>query len=138
LCVDSREREHFGGLRQEGDRWCTGRAHVVLRCSARACNSRSRSLTWVDVSRTGVRIRASYEWRAGSEWPLVLELPAAAPVRLTGRVARCEPADVSFRNGAVVQKQYLLAFTFVDLSTDAAAVLDQVCGTAAETGERTG
>jgi len=92
----------------------------------------------VDVSRTGVRIRASYEWRAGSEWPLVLELPAAAPVRLTGRVARCEPADVSFRNGAVVQKQYLLAFTFVDLSTDAAAVLDQVCGTAAETGERTG
>ena len=28
----------------------------------------------VDVSRTGVRIRASYEWRAGSEWPLVLEI----------------------------------------------------------------
>jgi len=92
----------------------------------------------VDVSRTGVRIRASYEWRAGSEWPLVLELPAAAPVRLTGRVARCEPADASLPDGAVVQNQYLLAFTFVDLSTEAAAVLDRVCGTAAEAGERTG
>jgi len=92
----------------------------------------------VDVRRTGVRIRASYEWRAGTEWPLVLELPAAGPVRLTGRVARCEPADVSLPDGAVVQNQCLLAFTFVDLSTEAAAVLDQMCGTAAETGERTG
>ena len=92
----------------------------------------------VDVSRTGVRIRASSEWRAGSEWPIVLQLPTAAPVRLTGRVARCEPADVSLPNGAMVQKQYLLAFTFVDLSTEAAAVLDQMRGTAAETGERSG
>lgn len=92
----------------------------------------------VDVSRIGVLIRASYELRAGSEWPLVLELPAAAPVRVTGRVERCEPADVSLPDGAVVQKKYLLAFTFVDLSPEAAAVLAQVCGTAAETGEPTG
>ena len=92
----------------------------------------------VDVSRTGVRIRASHEWRTGSEWPLVLDLPVAAPMRVIGRVVRCEPADVSLPNGTVMQNQYQLAFTFVDLSTEAAAVLDQVCGTAAETGERTG
>ena len=76
----------------------------------------------VDVSRTGVRIRASHEWRAGSEWPLVLELPAAAPMRVVGRVARCDPADGSLPNRAVVQNRYQLAFTFVDLSTEAAAV----------------
>jgi hypothetical protein len=92
----------------------------------------------VNVSRTGVRIGASHEWRAGSEWPLVLELPAAAPMRVIGRVARCEPADVSLPKGGVVQNRYQLAFTFVDLSTEAAAVLDLVCSTAAETGERTG
>ena len=91
----------------------------------------------VDVSRTGVRIRASHEWRAGCEWPLVLELPAEAPMRVIGRVARCEP-DGSLPNGAVVQNQYQLAFTFVDLSTVAAGVLDRVCGMAVETGERTG
>jgi len=39
----------------------------------------------VDVSRTGVRIRASYEWRAGSEWPLGLEWPAALRSHLQAR-----------------------------------------------------
>lgn len=92
----------------------------------------------VDVSRTGVLIRASYELRAGSEWPLILELPAAGPVRVTGRVERCEPTGVSLPDGGVVQNQHLLAFTFVDLSTEALAVLSQVCDTAAETGEPTG
>ena len=56
----------------------------------------------VNVSRTGVLIRVSYELRANSEWPLVLELPATAPVRVTGRVARCESTDVSLPDGAVV------------------------------------
>lgn len=45
----------------------------------------------VDVSRTGVLVRVSYELRPGSEWPLALEVPAATPVRVTGRVVRCEP-----------------------------------------------
>ena len=49
----------------------------------------------VDVSGTGVLIRVSYELRPGSEWPLVLELPSAAPARGTGRVVRCEPGAVS-------------------------------------------
>ena len=86
----------------------------------------------VDVSRTGVRIRVSHKWRAGSEWPLVLELPSAAPVQVTGRVVRCEPVAVSLPAGAVLEGHYLLALTFVDPSREAQAVLDQVCGTRVE------
>ena len=54
----------------------------------------------VDVSGTGVLIRVSDEWRPGSEWPLVLELPSAAPVLVTGRVVRCEPVAASRWGGA--------------------------------------
>ena len=92
----------------------------------------------VDVSGTGVLIRVSYELRPGSEWPLVLELPSAAPVQVTGRVVRCEPVAVSLPAGAVLEGHYLLALTFVDPSTEAQAVLDQVCGTDAEPPERPG
>jgi PilZ domain-containing protein len=54
----------------------------------------------VDVSGTGVLIRVSYEWRPSSEWPLVLELPSAAPVQVTGRVVRCESVAASRWRGA--------------------------------------
>ncbi len=88
----------------------------------------------VNVSRTGVLIRASCQLRPGGEWPLVVELPAAR-VRLSGRVVRCEPAEVPLPGGAALQGQYALALAFVNPSTDAQAVLDQVCGAAMETGE---
>jgi hypothetical protein len=86
----------------------------------------------VDVSRSGVLVQAGDALRSGSEWPLVLELPAVPPVRVTGRVARCESADVSLPGGAVLRSQYLLAFAFIDLPGPAVAVLDQVCGTTLE------
>lgn len=86
----------------------------------------------VDVSQTGVLIRVSDELRPGSEWPLVLELPSAVPVQVTGRVVRCEPVAVSLPAGAVLEGHYQLALTFVDPSTEAEAVLDQVCGTSVE------
>ena len=86
----------------------------------------------VDVSGTGVLIRMSHGLPAGSEWPLVLELPPAAPVRVTGRVVRCEPVAVSLPAGALLEGHYLLALTFVDPSTQAQAVLDQVCGASVE------
>ena len=86
----------------------------------------------LDVSRTGVLIRVSDELRPGSEWPLVLEVPSAAPVQVIGRVVRCEPVAVSLPAGAVLEGHYLLALTFVDPSTEAQAVLDQVCGTGVE------
>lgn len=86
----------------------------------------------VDVSETGVLIRVSYELRPGSEWPLVLELPSAAPVQMTGRVVRCEPVAISLPAGAVLEGQYLLALTFVDPSREAQAVLDRACGTSVE------
>ena len=92
----------------------------------------------VDVSWTGVRIRVSYELRPGSEWPLVLELPSVAPVRVTGRVVRCEPVAVALPAGTVLEGHYLLALTFVDPSTEAQAVLDQACETSVEPPGRAG
>ncbi|MBI4485477.1 MAG: PilZ domain-containing protein [Acidobacteria bacterium] len=92
----------------------------------------------VDVSGTGVLIRVGYKLRPGSEWPLVLELPSAAPVQVTGRVVRCEPIAVSLPAGAVLAGHYLLALRFVDPSTEAQAVLAQVCGTSVEPPERPG
>jgi PilZ domain len=90
----------------------------------------------VDLSRTGVSIRTNSTSRPGSEWPLVLEI-SAPPVRLTGRVVRCVPADVSLPGGAALRGQYALSITFVNPSDEAQAVLEEVCGTEVETGEGT-
>ncbi len=89
----------------------------------------------VNVSRSGTLIRAGDELRLGGEWPLVLEL-LAVPVRLTGRVVRRQPAEVSLPGGAALQRQYSLAFKFVNPSAEAQAALDEVCSLAIETGER--
>jgi PilZ domain len=91
----------------------------------------------VDLSRTGALMHANSKLRPGSEWPMLLELPAA-PVRLTGRVVRCVPADVSLPGGAALRGQYALAITFVDLPAEAQAILEKTCGTAMEMGEPTG
>lgn len=92
----------------------------------------------VDVSQTGVLVRVGYELRPGSEWPLVLDLPGTAPVRVAGRVVRCEPSDVALPGGAALRGHYLLALTFVNPSPEAQTVLDQMCGAATETGEGSG
>jgi hypothetical protein len=89
----------------------------------------------VDLSRTGVLVRAGFELRLGSEWPLVLDCAPTESVRVTGRVVRCEPADVLLPGGATLQRQYRLAFTFVDLSPQGLAILDQVCGADGETSD---
>jgi hypothetical protein len=88
----------------------------------------------LNVSRAGALIRASYELRPDTEWPIVVKLPAA-PVRLTGRVVRCESAEVLLPGGAALQRQYAVAVTFVNPSAEAQAILDQECGPAVETGE---
>ena len=90
----------------------------------------------VNLSRTGASIRTNSTLRQGSEWPLALMLPAA-PVRLTGRVVRCVPVDVSLPGGAALRGRYALTITFVNPSTEAQAVLEEVCGTEIETGEST-
>lgn len=87
----------------------------------------------VDLSRTGASIRTNSALRPGSKWPLVLELPAA-PVRLTGRVVHCVPADVSLPSSATLRGRYALTVTFVNPSAEAQAVLEKVCGTEIETG----
>ncbi len=96
----------------------------------------ANTVTDVVDARTGVLIRASDELRPGSEWPLVLELPAAAPVRVTGRVVRCESVAISLPTGAVREDQYLLALTFVIPSPEAQAALDQACDSIFEPPER--
>ena len=81
----------------------------------------------VNVSRTGVLIRAGRQLRPGSDWPLMLELNET-PVKLTGRVVRLEPAAVSVSDGAV-RKQFSIGMLFIKPSTEARLVLDGVCGT---------
>ena len=123
--------------RQESARCLTIRDRAVAPIGARAKLANAVADV-VDVSQTGVLIRVSDELRPGSEWPLVLESPSAAPAQVTGRVVRCEPVAVSLPAGAVLEGHYLLALTFVDPSTEAQAVLDQVCGTSVEPPERPG
>ena len=89
----------------------------------------------MNVSRTAVLLRLGSALRPGSEWPLVLELPEA-PVRLVGRVVRCEPMEVSLPGGTALHGQYALALTFVNPSPEAQTALDQICGTAVEADER--
>jgi PilZ domain len=90
----------------------------------------------VDLSRTGASVRTNSTLRPGSEWPLVVEL-SAARVRLTGRVVRCVPTDVSLPGGTALRSRYALAITFVNPSTAAQTILEEVCGTEIETGEGT-
>jgi hypothetical protein len=90
----------------------------------------------MNLSRTGASIRVNSTLRCGSEWPLVFELPVE-PVRLTGRVVRCVPTEVSLPGGAALRGWYALAVTFVNPPADVQAVLEKVCGTAMEIGEGT-
>jgi NADH pyrophosphatase NudC (nudix superfamily) len=78
----------------------------------------------VNVSRTGALVRAGTELRLGSQWPMTLELNAVV-VRLIGRVVRLE-RSVGFAAG-MVSPQFAIAFTFVEPSTDARSMLDDVC-----------
>jgi hypothetical protein len=77
----------------------------------------------VNVSRTGVLIRAPYPLRTGTDWPLTLEI-SHRPLLLTGRVVRCEPAlDPNAR-----PVHHDLALAFVTQSSDAQNTLLQACG----------
>lgn len=83
----------------------------------------------MNVSRTGALIRLGYQPRTGGEWPLVLELPEAGPVWLTGRVVRSRRLDDASPSGlSTLGSGYLLALRFVNPSTDAQAILDEACG----------
>lgn len=88
----------------------------------------------VNVSRTGALIRTGYELRIGSEWPFVLEFPLES-VRVTGRVVRCERADVVLAGGAALRSWRALAVTFVQPSAEAERVLEELCGTALDSGD---
>jgi len=86
----------------------------------------------LNLSRTGALLRANCTLRLRSEWPLLIELPAG-PVRLTGRVVRCQPAHAS--NGSPQPRnQYAIAVSFLRAAPEAQAVLDAVCGAASEGG----
>lgn len=92
----------------------------------------------VNVSQTGVLIRAGSELRADSVWPLVLELPATPAVALTGRVVRCERAEISTPGGAALRSRYDIALRFMNRSAEAQAILEDVCGTVVDTGRAAG
>jgi DNA-directed RNA polymerase subunit RPC12/RpoP len=77
----------------------------------------------VNVSLTGALIRTSSQQRLGAEWPLILEL-SDRPIRLTARIVRCELAEMPRRDR---RRQYALGVAFVNLSSEAQAVLEQVC-----------
>jgi CheY-like chemotaxis protein len=86
----------------------------------------------VNVSSTGMLVRVMYELPAGSEWPLLLEWPSMASMRLQGRVVRCERADTWLPGASVLQNHYEIALTFVDPSPAVQAILDDVCRSGGE------
>lgn len=77
----------------------------------------------VNVSRSGVLIRASSDLDAASEWPVILEFNSVL-VRVAARVVRKE-APARSRAGA---EQSLVALTFIKPSPSVQAVLKDVCG----------
>jgi hypothetical protein len=81
----------------------------------------------VNVSRTGVLIRAPYPLRTGTEWPLTLEL-SQTPLLLTGQVVRCEP----LADPQVLPGHHQLALRFLAASVEARAALSEACGRSLE------
>lgn len=80
----------------------------------------------VNVSRTGVLVRAAYPLRTGTEWPLTLEI-CHPPLVLTGKVVRCEPlADPSERHALPLHHE--LALQFLSMPNEARAKLSHACG----------
>ena len=73
----------------------------------------------VNMSPSGALIRMGFELRKGGEWPLVLELPEAGQIWLSGRVVRCRREGTAF----------LLALSFVSPEAQAQAILDRLCST---------
>lgn len=88
----------------------------------------------VNLSRTGVLIRAPYPLRMGTDWPLTLEI-SHTPLLLTGRVVRCEPAgDPSAR--PVLPVRHDMALRFVTQSAAAQATAYETCGDHVERPQR--
>ena len=79
----------------------------------------------VNLSGTGALVRAEQRQAPGSQWPLILDVDGT-PLQLTARVVRCElaPGPLSSSIG-----KFLLALTFLNLSPETMARLEQVCGT---------
>jgi hypothetical protein len=80
----------------------------------------------VNVSRTGILIRAPYALHPGTDWPLVLQVSKAV-LQIAGRVVRCEATDT----GAGSQG-YTLALSFLSPSREVQRWLLQACGGAVE------
>ncbi len=76
----------------------------------------------VNVSRSGVLVRASCELDAASEWPVILEFNSVL-VRVAARVVRREEAA---RSRAA--DRCLVALTFIKPSPSVQVVLKDVCG----------
>ena len=77
----------------------------------------------VNVSRSGVLIRASCELDAAGEWPVILEFNSVL-VRVAARVVRKqEPAK-----GRAGADRCLVALTFIKPAPSVQAVLKDVCG----------
>ena len=76
----------------------------------------------VNVSRSGVLVRAACELDAASEWPVILEFNSVL-VRVAARVVRKEDA---VRSRAA--DRCLVALTFIRPSPSVQGVLKDVCG----------
>ena len=77
----------------------------------------------VNISATGALVRIAHPHPLGTRCPMVLEV-GDAPIHLTARVVRCEPASGPLSTS---MGQFALAATFVNLSSDAEVRLGQVC-----------
>jgi ribosomal protein S27AE len=79
----------------------------------------------INVSPTGVLVRAAQHRPAGSDGPLILEIDGL-PLELTVRVVRCEPiaGPLTAATGG-----FALALAFLNVSPEVQARLDAACGT---------
>ncbi|OFW12179.1 MAG: hypothetical protein A3H96_01525 [Acidobacteria bacterium RIFCSPLOWO2_02_FULL_67_36] len=86
----------------------------------------------VNVSRTGVLIRAPYPLRPGSQWSLTLEIQKTA-LALSAQVVRCAPFLSGATQGAGLPVQHESALKFLGVPTESRTTLYEACGGDMET-----
>lgn len=84
----------------------------------------------VNLSRTGVLVKASHPLRAGTDWALALDL-ADTSVQVTARVVRCRPGSDP-QDTTIGPPHHDLALAFVTKTSEADAALYSVCGSQLE------
>ena len=85
----------------------------------------------VNLSRTGVLVKAPHPLRAGTDWPLTLDVMSDTPFEVTARVVRCRPGSDP-QDTTIGPPHHDLALAFVTKSSEADAALYAVCGSQLE------